>query len=117
MPHKAWLQSLADMLSAFSENQAHSKQLIADIQLVLDEAIVIAINHGARLPNFVVNPSRLEAIETRLGHTRIAELVAQPVARHTVKAMVPLIVRVCTDLDAVNRRAGDQPELGAPRKA
>jgi hypothetical protein len=85
MPHKVWLESLADMLSAFSENQAPSKQLIADVQLVLEEAIVIAINHGARLPNFVVNPDRLEAIETRPGQARIAELVAQPAAHHTVE--------------------------------
>jgi hypothetical protein len=108
MPHKAWLQSLADMLSTFSENQAPSKQLIADIQLVLDEAVVIAMNHGARLPNFVVEATRLEAIHHRLGRNRIAELAAQPVPNYTVDAMVPLIVRLCTDLDAMSTRSGEK---------
>jgi hypothetical protein len=105
MPHKAWLQSLADMLSAFPADKAPSPQLLADIQLVLDEAVIIAINHGARLPDFVMERSRLEAINARLGQTRIAELAAQSVAHHTVQAMTPLIVRLSADLDAVSRRS------------
>ena len=105
MPHKVWLQSLADMLSAFPADKAPSPQLLADIQLVLDEAVIIAINHGARLPDFVMERSRLEAINARLGQTRIAELAAQPVANHAVQAMTPLIVRLCADLDAVSRRS------------
>jgi hypothetical protein len=102
MPHKVWLQSFADMLSAYSEDQVPSEQLLADIRLVLDEAIVIAINHGARLPTFVVTPSRLEAIEARLGQVRIAELCAQPLPDHTVQALIPLITRICGSLDRMS---------------
>jgi hypothetical protein len=107
MPHTAWLQSLADMVSRFPENQSPSPQLLTDIQLVLDEAIVLAMNHGARLPNFVVERSRLQEIEKRLGQARIAELASQPVTHHAVEGMIPLIARLCADLDAVRSRSAN----------
>jgi hypothetical protein len=107
MPHKAWLQSLSDMLDIFPENQMPSRQLLADIRLVLDEAIVIAVNHGARLPNFVVKPSRLEAIEGRLGQARIGELVAQPISHHAVDGMISLITKLAIQFDAIERRSDE----------
>lgn len=107
MPHKAWLQSFSDMLGLFPENQVPSQQLLADIRLVLDEAIVVAVNHGARLPNFVVKPGRLEAIERRLGQTRIAELIAQPVPHHAVDGLVPLITKLAVQFEAIERRSAE----------
>ena len=62
MPHRKWLQSLADMLSAYPEDQAPSQQLIADVQLVLDEAIILVVAHAGQLPDFVMEVGRIEAI-------------------------------------------------------
>jgi hypothetical protein len=107
MPHKAWLQSFSDMVGLLPENQVPSQQLLADIRLVLDEAIVIAINHGARLPNFVMEPGRLEAIERRLGQARIAELVAQHAPHHAVEDLIPLITKLAIQFDAIERRSAE----------
>jgi hypothetical protein len=103
VPHKAWLQSLADLLSRFPSDQAPSSQLLADVQLVLDEAIVIAMNHGARLPSILVNPRRLDLIAKRLGQTRITELASHPVGHHDVEAMLPLIARLWEEVERFSK--------------
>src|SRR5687768_17407032 len=107
MPHKRWLQSLADLLSAFPEDQAPSQQLLADVQLVLDEAIILVVAHAGHLPDFVMKVSRIEAIHKRLGETRLAELAAQPLSSQDKNALISLIPRVCRDIDALSRRKAD----------
>jgi hypothetical protein len=107
MPHKRWLQSLADLLSAFPEDQAPSQQLLADVQLVLDEAIILVVAHGGKLPDLVMEVSRLEAIYKRLGERRLAELAAQPLSHQDKVALISLIPRVCRDIDALSRRKAD----------
>jgi hypothetical protein len=107
MPHKRWLQSLADLLSAFPEDQAPSQQLLADVQLVLDEAIILVVARGGQLPDFVVEVSRIDVIRKRLGETRLAELAAQPLSPQDKNALISLIPRVCRDIDALSRRNAD----------
>ena len=104
MPHKRWLQSLADMLSAFPEDQTPSQQLLSDVQLVLDEAIALVIAHAGQLPDFVMEVERIEAIYKRLGELRLAELAAQTLSHQDKEALMLLIPRVCRDLDALSPR-------------
>jgi hypothetical protein len=111
MPHKRWLQSLADLLSAFPEDQAPSQQLLADVQLVLDEAIILVVARGGRLPDFVMEVSRIEAIHKRLGEPRLAELAAQVLSHQDKNALILLIPRVCRDLDALTARKADVGNL------
>ena len=111
MPHRKWLQSLADMLSAYPEDQAPSQQLIADVQLVLDEAIILVVAHAGQLPDFVMEVGRIEAIYRRLGEIRLAELAAQPLSQQDKVALISLIPRVCRDFDALSRRKADVGNL------
>ena len=99
--------SLADLLSAFPEDQAPSQQLLADVQLVLDEAIILMVAHAGHLPDFVMNVSRIEAIHKRLGETRLAELAAQPLSPQDKNALKSLIPRVCRDIEALSGRKAD----------
>ena len=105
MPHAEWLQSLVDMVSKFPESQLPSQQLLADIQVALDEAIFIAINHGAQLPHFMTEARQLDAMHERIGPIRIAELASQPVPHQTVEALVSIITKLYREFDALNRRA------------
>ena len=105
MPYRRWLQSLADMLSTFPEGQGPSQQLLADIQLVLDEAIILVIAHRGQLPEFVTKASRLELIHKRLGESRVTELSSQPLSRVDMDALIPIIASVCRELDALPRVA------------
>jgi hypothetical protein len=102
MPHRKWLQSLADMLRVFPEGQAPSQQFLADVQLVLDEAIILVVVHAGQLPAFVMEVSRLEAIYKRLGRPRLAELAAQPLSHQDKVALISLIPGVCRYLDALD---------------
>jgi hypothetical protein len=104
MPYRRWLQSLADMLSTFPKGQAPSSQLLADIQLVLDESIIVVMAHGGQLPAFVTETSRLELIHKRLGESRVTELSSQPLSLVDMDALIPIIARVCRELDALKPR-------------
>jgi hypothetical protein len=115
MPHKKWLQSLADLLSAFPEDQAPpSQQLLADIQLVLDEAVILVVAHGGNLPDLVMEVSRIEAVYGRLGERRLAELAAQPLSHQDKLALMSLIPTVCRDFEALSRRKAGSGNLSPP---
>jgi hypothetical protein len=101
MPYRRWLQSLADMLSTFPNGQAPSQQLLADIQLVLDESIILVMAHGGQLPDFVTETSRLELVHKRLGESRLVELSSQPLSRVDIDALIPIVASVCRELDAL----------------
>jgi hypothetical protein len=101
MPYKAWLQSFADMLSAFPDGQMPSRQLLADIQLVLDEAIFTVAAHGGQLPPFILEVDRLDAIHKRLGEIRMSELASQPVSHQDLQTLIPLTARLCSAFDAI----------------
>lgn len=104
MPHKAWLRSLTDMLGAFPDNQVPSSQLMADIQLVLDEAITTVMAHGGQLPSFILEVNRLDAIHQRLGQIRMSELASQSLSPHDLETLIPLTVRLCSAFDAITQR-------------
>ena len=104
MPHKAWLRSFADMLSAFPNDQTPSLQLLNDIQVVLDEAIVTVIAHGGQLPSFVREVDRLDAIHKRLGQIRMSELASHSLTHQDLQALIPLTARLCSAFDAIKQR-------------
>ena len=102
MPHKAWLRSLADMLSMFPHDQTPSPQLLNDIQLVLDEAIVTVMAHGGQLPSFILEVDRLDAIHKRLGQIRMSELASHSLTHQDLQALIPLTARLCSAFDAIS---------------
>ena len=101
MPHKAWLQSFGDMLSAFPDGQTPSPELLNDIQRVLDEAIFTVIAQGGQLPSFILQIDRLDAIHKRLGEIRMSELASQPLSYQDLQVMIPLTARLCSAFDTI----------------
>jgi hypothetical protein len=110
MPYRRWLQSLADMLSTFPKGRGPSQQLLADIQLMLDEAIILVIARRGQLPDFVTEASRLELIRKRLGESRLTELSSQPLSRVDMDALIPIIANLCRELDALKPSVGQPPD-------
>jgi len=103
------LLELGTFLESFSDGQRLTPDVVADIQQVLDEALITLLESGAHLPTFIVREGRIAAARRRLGPARIANIASHPLSAVDRDMLLPLVARMCSAFDTLSlQRSSDQ---------